>query len=613
MSVFGQQGIHEHPQEYILQHGIKRIVLFPNSFYQQENSNNLVDTSAMFQFNERGLEVYSVNYQNNQRHIWTQNAYDSLDRILSQQLFNTQGYVYRCDFSYLPNGDYTVNYSPVQNANETSYSKFFFDEHGNEILREDWNWENQLMQKEVKTYNASNRIIRHVYQHGQGNITSYNRYVYKRDTILKRQDCYFSDKLEIRTKYYYFPDGKLKESRRRKQSSSYSIYDDNKRLSQILHVQYGTKDTIYTDYRYNEKGLIHSAINYRQDNLQSREVYTYENGKERTKTTYQIGNLVDRFSETVYYGDTARVIYSTPFWEKRANHANYQQLDSHGNVLWQVYVFVKGTKQPLHRWMKDLTPFYYHFEYSESGKVLAKYQIIDGWEGELQRCRNYSDSTVMKSLNRANLSVEYPSCHVIETLPHLDGKHYVVSFNSTPNLMRHIYENKSGAVDSILDVNNAGTVLNRMIQEKGKKVTYFLLDRYEYNELDSLESVFNRLEGDNYARDEDMIEAHFWENGRKMKTEQFKGYLGQYSPTEQKTITFDYRGNDVMKTTKDAQGKAVEELMTYDENGRLIQIMKIQSNAAFQTNFRYDTDGNLLERTEVLLKSPTGTSFVYEF
>ena len=568
----------------------------------------------MLEFNEKGLEVQRINFSSdNQRYNWEKMEYDSLGRIIKKEHHNTTGLIYVIEFTYLPNGDCTEVYKFAQNNGQDSFYKHFFDQNGNEILREEYTKESQLLQRELKTYNPFNRILAEVHRHVLGDTVLLNRYYYKRDTVLVRTKTFIYGELQMRAKYTYFPNGKEKLIAYRKHSRKYSSYDEHGRLSQTRSIPEFQNDTIYSDYTYDEKGRIHSKSDYRHDHVQARVVYTYENAKERTKTNYVGQRTVSSVTETVYFGDTAIVIYFQIFPNKKANYAHYKRLDSHGNVLSEVAGDVKGTKQPLNRWMKNLQAFPVHLVLNPRGKVLAKYRIVEGWFAESNICRNYSDTNIMKSLSRGNQSVEYPNCKLMNTISHPSGTEYVVSMISATDLTRHIYTNKNGEVDSILDINTAGTVLNRMIQKDGVKLTYSLTDRYEYNELDSLVKTFDREDSFDFGSDEDMIEEQFWENGRKVKIERFRDPWTSYNPDFKTTVTFEYSENDVLKTTTDPHGKITTERMSYDENGRLTEIMQKSGGGAVQITFRYDAAGNLLERTETIPMNPSTVEYLYEF
>lgn len=567
----------------------------------------------VLEFNEKGLEVQRINYSKNERYNWEKMEYDSLGRIIKKEHHNTYGLIYFIDFTYLPNGDYTEVYKFAQNNGQDPFRTHFFDLNGNEILREEYTKESQLLQRELKTYNQYNRLVSEVHQHGLGDTLLLNRYFYKRDTVLVRTKTFIQGELQRQLNYAYFPDGKEKVIVDRKHSRSYSSYDEHGRLSQTMIVRDLQKDTTYNAHTYDEKGRIHSTSNYQPDRLQARVTYTYANGKERTKTNFTNQNTVSSSTETVYFGDTAVVIYFQTFPNKRANYAHYKRIDSYGNVIAEAFGEVKGTQQPLSRWMTNLQPIPVHLVLSPSGKVLAKYRIVNGWEAESSLCRNYSDTSIMSILKRTNRSVEYPSCTLMNTLSHASGTEYVVSMISAMELTRHIYTNKNGEVDSILDVNNVGTVLNRMIQKDGVKLTYSLTDRYEYNDLDSLVKTFDREESFHFGRNEDMVEVQFWENGRKLKIERFIDPWTPYNPDFKTTITFEYSESQVLKTTTDPHGKITTERMQYDENGRLTEIMQKSGGGAVRITFRYDADGNLLERTETIPMNPTTVEYLYEF
>lgn len=614
LSVFGQQTVYENPPAFILKHSIKRITQIRNSVYHEKKKVE-ADSMQMSEFNEKGLEVFSTSYVNNERYFWNKIEYDSQNRVIKTARYNANGFHDASEFNYLPNGDYIQKFYRAESPDQFQFYKYFFDAHGNEIRREEWNNDSLVINWDEKTYNEYDRILSRVHQLRKEDTVVYTRYYYKQDTILKRKDFYHKGELTTRINYEFFPDGKEKAMHEDKKNSWYSFYDDQGRLSQQMIVRHPEKDTIYNDFTYDENGLIYSTNNHRKNLPQRREVYTYEAGKERTKTIYTRANTFNALFETVYFGDTALVVYQTPYWKNKAVQAHYKRLDSHGNVVAEVQGKTKGTKQPLYRWMRDAQPVRYHFEYSKTGKVLAKYQVASGWSAEAAFCRSYTDPDIVKGMNRSQGKEKYASCDTIKTRKFMGGKHYWVSLNSNPNLTRHIYENKNGVVDSILDINKAGTILNRMVKEDDVYLTYFLTNRYEYNELDSLQKVFKSFGDRYYTSSENMTEEHFWRNGRKVKTEQFMNHWGNHSSKNKTTITYDYQGTDVLKSTKDPQGKIKEELMKYDENGRLIQIMNLDrtSNGAIQINFTYDTNGNLSERTEVAIMNPVEILFKYDF
>ena len=612
--VFGQNDIYNHSPEFISKHGIKRITQKVNMVYHQEKKIE-ADSSQMFEFSTDGIEIFSASYLKNERYYWYKSTLDSENRVVKNERYNTDGLQDVSEYNYLPNGDYIVRHFRTDDPKRIVFYKYFFDESGNEIRREEWNKDSLIANWDIKTYNENNLIVSSVHQTRMEDTVVNTLYYYKKDSILVRKDFYNKGELSMRTNYGYYPDGREKVTHFGDQSSWFSYYDDQGRLSKQMIIQFPLNDTIYNYFRYDEKGLIQSVLNQRKDMPQRREFFTYENGREVSKTIYTRANTFNALLETVYLGDTALIVYQTPYWEKKVAFAQYKRVDPYGNVLEEIQGNVKGKKQPLSKLMNNAKPIRHHFEMSTTGKILAKYRVEVGWMAESAFCSTYSDRVLMEDFNRPFKKAKQASCDTIKTRRHNGGKHYFVSISGHPGLTRHIYKNKSGVVDSILDINKAGVILNRMIKENGQGYTYMLLNRYEYNEMDSLKKVFKCFGSVNYVSTGNMVEEHFWKGARKVKIEKYMNYWGQHGTKNLTTVTFSYDENHVFRTTRNPQGEITEERLTYDENNRLVEIMGMDrtSNGITQIRFSYDADGNLLERTEIAIMNPVETIYTYDF
>ncbi|MFK7783927.1 MAG: hypothetical protein AB8B56_02365 [Crocinitomicaceae bacterium] len=611
---FGQNDIYDRSPEFIKKFGIKRMVQMRNTSYHVEQGIE-PDSSQMEEFSEEGAKMFSTSYFENERYYWNNITLDGQSRTIRDERFNREGLHGVSDYNYLPNGDYIVRYYATKNPDRVSLYKYFFDPNGNEVRREEWSKDSSIVNKDIKTYNEHNLILSRVHQRRNEDTVMHSEYHYKKDSILLRKNFYSKGELSMRTKYEYFPDGKEKVVHYGKQSSWHSFYNDLGQLSKQKIIQHDRKDTVENWFKYNEHGLVSVVSNERKDYQQRREVYTYLDGKETTKTIYVRANTLNALLETVYLGDTALVIYQTPYWENRASHAEYKRIDAYGNVLEELKGRVKGKKQALDRWMKDIQPTQYAYTVSKTGKVLEKYARHKGWEAEKCLCPTYTDEVITHLVGRRSEKRKNASCDTIRTRRYEGGKHYFVSMHGAPNLVRHIYQGKSGEVDSILDINKSGAVINRMIMENGVRISHALINRYEYNELDSIQRVYKCFQTRSYSLSENMTEEYFWEGERKVKAVKFYNNWNQYSRKDTTTITYEYKDGCVFRTTNDRLGKTSLHRLKYDENNHLTQLRKLdrQSSGNLEVNFTYDQYGNLLERSEVIVARPVETLFRYEF
>lgn len=573
------------------------------------------DSTRVFEFDRNGLTTYSTGFLENERYFWTEYTYDDQQRILRNERFNEEGMHDYAQYEYLPNGDYIARSFNIESPNSRGHYKYFLDKNGNEIERQEVRNDSVIINRDLKTYNRKNRIKTRLHLGFHGDTVIFERFTYKHDTLLVRRDFINKEGKGTRTKYDYLPNGSEKAVHYGDQSSWYSFYDENDRLNKLMIVRHDQKDTLFNVYKYNERGVLSAVINLRENMPNRREVFTYENGREKTKELYVRANTFNSLMETEYFGDTAKIVYTTPYWEKGPTWAEYVRFDSLGNTLETFRSEVKGVKRSVKSMRDKASLKQYAYRFSSTGKMLAKYQVVPGWAAESAFCPMYSFADLTKGFERRPERKKHYTCDTVKVRRHKGGKHYFVSMNGKPNLMRHVYQNKSGEIDSVLDINKSDIVLNRMVKADGAYITYFLKERFEYNDMDSVLKVYNVHGSEYWTTDENPVEEHFWKDDRKIKVEKYKNHWGQYSPRDTTTILFDYQGRDVFRTTTDPQGRVKEERYRYDEHGRLIQILNLdrRSNGNIQTEFTYDADGNLLERAEVAIMNSMETIVEYEY
>ncbi len=613
-AVCAQQELYEYSPEFIRKHGIKRIVIRTKTAYHDEKGLP-PDSSRIYEFDRNGLTVYSTGFLKNKRYFWTEYTYDNQQRMLKSERFNEDQLHDYVHYEYLPNCNYIVRSFNVENSNSTSYYACFLDENGNVVERQEIRQDSIIMNRDLQTYTEQNLMKSRLHLGFRGDTVIYERYTYKDDTLLVRKDLFNSRGEHTRTRYEYLANGKEKVVHYGDQSSWYSFYDDKDQLIKRAIVRHDQKDTLYNVYAYNERGLMTNLKNLRENMPNRREVYTYENGREKTKEVYARANTFNSLMETEYLGDTAKLIYITSYWEKQPTWLDYQRFDSLGNITEKFRSEVKGLKRSVKAMREKADVKQYAYRYSSTGKVLAKYQVVSGWLAESAFCSTYVIDDLTEDFGRRPKRQKYYTCDTVRVRRHKGGKHYFVSINGKPNLMRHVYQNKAGEIDSVLDINKSGVVLNRMVKENGLQKTYFLKERFEYNKMDSLLKVYDVHGCEYWTTDENVVEEHFWKDGRKVKLEKYTNYWGQYSSRDTTTILFDYQGRDVFRTTTNPQGNIIEERYRYDGNGRLVEILNMDrlSSGNIQTKFTYDENGNLLERAEVAIMNSVETILEYEY
>lgn len=608
------------PSKTIKEIGIKRMTQVRKTWYHYEND-LLGDTSQLWEYDAQGNEVYSCSYHELKKYYWHEHFYDDKNRVITDYRYNPEGVRdTESHYNYLENGDYIMQFFRKSNPKRKQYYKYFFDENGNEVKRQEWNQDSAVINTDIKKYNSFNKIVNRVHLSVSKDTVVESRYYYENDSVLVAEDFINKGELSMHKTMEYYPNGLQKVLHNGKQSSWYSFYDENGLYKKSMIVRPIQKDTVYHHYTYYPNGLLKSQNVERANSINRREVLKYEGDKLVEKKIYTGQNTFNALLEYVYFGDTARLQYQTAYFNDEANWARYEKFDDNGMVIAQCNLEVKGKKKSIESLLEGAYFKETYYTYTDRDLLENVYEKANGWPAERAFCPVEDDVRInpwgWDNQKGISSEKEKRDCDTVRIRNYKGGKHYLVSIKFPKNLIRHIYENSSGITDSILDYSKDGILINRMIKNGERKQTFFITKRYEYNQFDSLVRKFKANSRSSYSESLYLDLENKWNGLEKTKTIEYVHPFHSYKTERQKNVTtYSYDGEMVWKTIKDSDGRKQLKKLIYDDRGRLLEESNADRNrsSTSQIRYKYDSRGNVIEKVNEVIHSKSALVYLYDF
>jgi len=144
----------------------------------------------------------------------------------------------------------------------------------------------------------------------------------------------FNENGQLIEEFYYIQEDEIADH------STYQTDENGNIIREVKHYADGTKDTI--DYSYDLQGNILEKITTDSENeVEAKEIYTYQNNKLTEKKEYEFGELVGK--ESIRYDDSGKSIENSKWQMDGESHRNKYTWDESGR-LEKILTYNKANK-----------------------------------------------------------------------------------------------------------------------------------------------------------------------------------------------------------------------------------------------------------------------------
>lgn len=604
-----QTNVTDKSPEFYKSHGIKRIYQLSETWYHQKNNIEGGDTVRVWEYNTIGQLVYDCGFYEYKPYYSNKYYYDSLGRLIESNRYNPKGEKDNISKRYYTGKyNYLAVFIRLSAPDRPNMARYYFDDHGNEIKIEKLNIDSIVLNTDYKYYNNYDKLIRRDYISRNDTVVA-SKYYYKDDSLLIGRDFYSKGKLSSSYKIEYNIVGLKKVTHYGEKSSWYCFYDENGRIKTQRIDDHFKNVSSYTTFLYNAAGLLISTQNKRDNQQYGKDVYHYINGK-LSKKEHFAGKSINTTFYYKYLEDGTEVISQIPYFSESVLVVQYIKRNKYGDIVESFRYRPFGECS-----LTDTIPIQYKephnfYHYNEKGLKTAFYQKKMGWIGNSVFCPRpyiYGDPYFGR---KEKPTKNKNACDTLKRKNYNGGKLYIIKPKKYDNIIRYSYVNKEGKIDSIIDKYTGDIILNRMIWENGKRVTYFLEETYHYDSNDSLVKLYEAINNySGYSMGLEIKEDHQFSSGIKTRSK-------IYRHKEPDIITYSYEKKDtVYRTTKKEDYKQPTYEQLIYKNGKLMEISGIdkkRSNHKVVT-YTYTESGQIKEIKTEYIQSNSATNYVYEY
>lgn len=606
---FSQTSVSDQEPEFYKNHGIKRIYQLSETWYHQANNITGGDTTALWEYNTKGQLIYKCGFYEHKPYYANDYKYDSLGRLIESNRYNPEGkkdniakYIYSGKYNYL------MVFIRLSAPDRPELMKYYFDDFGNEIKIEKLNIDSIVLNSDYKIYNQYNKLLRRDYVSWSDTIVA-SHYSYKNDSILIGRKFFNKGKLSSAYKMEYNEMGLLSATHYDEKSSWYYFYDSTGRIKSQRIDEHLKGISSHTKYLYNSKGLLIS-MTYNKDTQHYRTEKFYHKDGILVKKEIIAGNKINTTFYYKYLEDGTEVISQIPYFSESIGAIQYIKRNKKGHITESFRSKPFGECS-----LTDTIPIHYkgqhHFYvYNQKGLKTAFYQKKLGWSGNSVFCPRpyvYGDPYFGR---REKPTKNKNACDTLKRKSFKGGKLFIIKPKKYDDIIRYSYVNNEGEIDSIIDRYKDDIILNRMIWEKGKRISYFLEETYHYDTNDSLTKIYEANSSYNgYSTSLNLKEEHQFSNGIKIQSK-------IYRHKEPDIITYSHEKLDtIYRTTQKSDYKRPYYDRLIFKAGKLMEISEVdkQRSNSKVVSYSYNTSGQITEiKTEYIQRS-SATNYIYEY